>query len=95
MFREYDDVPHKGYVVKCMKVEDVLYFKYIFMKRIQKHFKDFDNKHRKDLINVFHNLGKDKSNDIINKMLDKHPTHIDTKELYELMQIGINNQSEI
>lgn len=95
MFREYDNVKYKGYIVKCMKVEDVLYFKYVFMKRIQKRFKDFDNKHREDLINVFYNLGEDDSKIIINKMFEKHPTHVDTNELYELMQIGISNQSEI
>ena len=89
----YDIVNYNNKTYKLDKLYNVLYYKYRYTKSI---IKKNATKHKTDLINIFHNLGKEKSLKEINKI--KQNTHLikeDIDELIRLMEIGINNAEEI
>lgn len=94
-FCDFDFIEHKGYKVKCMKVHQVLYFKYRFMKNIEKNTGTLYNKHYIDLANVFHNLGREQSINCIDDICKIKPKLINKEELLMIMEIGLNNKEEI
>ena len=89
---EYDVLSHKGYWVKCTKVWVVLFWKLYYVKKSKDPLK---SKHRFDIINVFHNLGRDESLKQVEKIKEVLKDEKDIKLLYELMEIGLSNKEEI
>ena len=96
---EFENYKYKNRFIKLQLLYQVLYYKYKLYK-IHKNIKNTKHpptrKHEYDLINVFHNLGKEKSLEEINKIKQNTPLkEDDIKELIKLMEIGINNTEEI
>lgn len=97
----YEEFKYKNRYIKIQVLYQTLYYKYLYHKDI-KNLKHISNKypptrkHEYDLINVFHNLGKEKSLEEINKIKQNTPlVQEDIDELIRLMEIGINNAEEI
>lgn len=88
----FDEICYKNYKVKIVKLEDVLFYKYIMQKKIDSDPHVIGTKHYKDIVNVFHNLGESKSKEIISKL---DLLQEDKDLLLKWMWIGLNNKEEI
>lgn len=96
---EFENYKYKNRFISIILLYQELYYKYKLYK-IHKNIKNTKHpptkKHEYDLINVFHNLGKEKSLEEINKIKQNTPLkEDDITELIKLMEIGINNTEEI
>lgn len=93
---------YKNRDIKLQTLYIVLFYSY----KSHKHHKNIrltkktkytpTRQNERDLINVFHNLGREKSLEEIDKMKNNTPINEDdVKELLNLMEIGISNETEI
>ena len=89
---DFDEIDYKNHKLRIVKLEDVLFYKYMLQKKINSTPHVVGVKHYKDLINVFHNLGENKSREVISKL---NLSQEDKDLLLEWMQIGLNNKKEI
>ena len=89
---DFDEIDHKNRKLRIVKLEDVLFYKYMLQKKIDSNPHIVGVKHYKDLVNVFHNLGENKSREVISKL---NLSQVDKDLLLEWMQIGLNNKKEI
>lgn len=88
--KHYDKIVYNNRELLLVKLYIVLYYKYIQYKNNK------NKKHRIDLINVFHNLGREKALEEIDNIKNNTPINKDdVKELLNLMEIGISNETEI
>lgn len=88
----YDEIDYKNRKIKIAKLENVLYYKYQMQKKINSDLHLIGVKHYKDIVNVFYNLGEDKSRKLIDSM---NLPQEDKDELLKWMTVGINNNKEI
>lgn len=89
---EYDEIIYKNRIIRIAKLKDVIYFKYRMQKKINENPRMIGEKHYKDIINVFHNLGEEKSKKLIEEI---NLPEEDKNVLIKWMYIGINNTNEI
>lgn len=92
-FENYEYLWYKNRYIKVLPTFEILFAKYQIHKHyLSGYFKNKSVKHTNDLINVFHNLGQEKSLEEIHKMSISLEDRV---ELIRLMKIGINNKEEI